>query len=270
MPELKNAIDVLKLTDKSNCRECGLPTCLAFSAAVINGAKQLENCPKLDGDTLSQYQGAVQERDSVERQAEKAMEEMQRQIESTDLKAAARRIGAPFENDRLTIQCLGKEVSIDAGGGISTDIHVNPWIVGPLFNYILASEGVETTGNWVPLRDLPGGQDWQPFFRQRCEKPCKKVADTNPDFFGDLISLFSGKKVENHYESDVSLVLHPLPKVPILICYWKADGDLPSDLNIFFDETAERNLIIDSIYVLGTGLVLMFEKIARNHGYELG
>ncbi|MFC1888251.1 DUF3786 domain-containing protein [Thermodesulfobacteriota bacterium] len=270
MPELKNAIDVLKLTDRSNCGECGLPTCLAFSAAVINGTKQLEDCPKLDEDTLSRYKGAVQERDSFERQSEQAMREMQEQIGSTDLEAAARRIGAPFEKSRLTIHCLGKKVSVDQQGGISTDIHVNPWIVGPLFNYILASEGVEPTGNWVPLRDLPGGKDWQAFFNQRCEKPCKKVADTNPDFFDDLISLFSGKKVENHYESDVSLVLYPLPKVPILICYWRADGDLPSDLNIFFDETAERNLIIDSIYTLGAGLVLMFEKIARNHGYELG
>ena len=61
-------------------------------------------------------------------------------------------------------------------------------------------------------------------------------------------------------------MLHPLPKVPILICYWRADGELPSDLNLFFDDTAEKNLPIEAIYTLATGLVIMFEKIAQTHG----
>ncbi|MBW2053577.1 MAG: Fe-S cluster protein, partial [Deltaproteobacteria bacterium] len=35
--------------------------------------------------------------------------------------------------------------------------------------------------------------------------------------------------------------------------------------HIFFDETAEDNLRIESIFALGTGLVRMFEKIALTH-----
>ncbi|MBW2172383.1 MAG: DUF3786 domain-containing protein, partial [Deltaproteobacteria bacterium] len=60
--------------------------------------------------------------------------------------------------------------------------------------------------------------------------------------------------------------LHPLPKVPILICYWKPDDGLESELNIFFDSTAEQNLNIESIFTLSTGLVRMLEKIALRHG----
>ncbi|MDY7035556.1 MAG: DUF3786 domain-containing protein, partial [Thermodesulfobacteriota bacterium] len=80
------------------------------------------------------------------------------------------------------------------------------------------------------------------------------------------IQVFSGKQVENHYQSDISLVLHPLPLVPMLICYWKPDDGLESDLNLFFDSTAEKNLNIESLYTLGTGLVKMFEKITLTHG----
>jgi hypothetical protein len=72
--------------------------------------------------------------------------------------------------------------------------------------------------------------------------------------------------VEQHYRADISLVLHPLPKVPILICYWKPDGELASNLNLFFDETAEENLNIESIYSMSVGLVIMFEKISLRHG----
>jgi hypothetical protein len=269
MPELNTVIDVLKLLEKSNCRECGSPTCLAFAAAVINGQKQLKDCPKLDEDTLARYDGQVQARESLERQSAEAIEQLKKQIAGIDLAAAAKRLGAPFSDGRIVIHCLGKKFSVDSDGAIVTDIHVHPWIAGPVLNYILHGAGDQPSGKWVPLRDLEGGKDWQKLFRQRCEKPCKEVADTNPDFFDDLIHLFNGKQVQNHYKSDVSLVLHPLPKVPILICYWRQDGDLPSDLNIFFDSTAEENLSIDSIYTLAVGLVMMFEKIARRHSHEL-
>ena len=81
-----------------------------------------------------------------------------------------------------------------------------------------------------------------------------------------MLHIFNGQKVENHYESDVSLVLYPLPRLPILICYWKPEDGLESSLNIFFDSTASDNLDVKFIYSLGTGLATMFEKIALRHG----
>jgi len=51
-----------------------------------------------------------------------------------------------------------------------------------------------------------------------------------------------------------------------MICYWKPEDDLASDLNIFFDSKAEENLNIESIFTLGTELVIMFEKLALRHG----
>ena len=41
---------------------------------------------------------------------------------------------------------------------------------------------------------------------------------------------------------------------------------LESSLNIFFDETADRNLPIESIYTLAAGLLNMFKKIVLTHG----
>ena len=110
------------------------------------------------------------------------------------------------------------------------------------------------------------GKSWAGLFSQRCEIPLKNVADNYTDLFNDMLHIFNGKQTEKYYESDISLVLHPLPKVPILICYWKPEDGLESDLNIFFDSTAEENLNIESIYSLGTGLVTMFEKISLRHG----
>ena len=52
----------------------------------------------------------------------------------------------------------------------------------------------------------------------------------------------------------------------MLICYWRPEDGMESDLNLFFDSTAEENLNIEPLYTLVAGLVIMFEKLALRHG----
>ena len=133
-------------------------------------------------------------------------------------------------------------------------------------NYVLNAKGTAPTGVWVPFRELSGGKNRYRLFEQRCEKGLKQLADSYPALFEDLMVLFNAKEVKDHYQADISLVLYPLPLMPILICYWKPEEEMASELNLFFDETAEENLNIQAIYTLGAGLVTMFEKIALKHG----
>jgi ArsR family metal-binding transcriptional regulator len=41
-------IEILKLLPKTNCKECGQPTCMVFAVQVAEGAKGPEDCPPLD------------------------------------------------------------------------------------------------------------------------------------------------------------------------------------------------------------------------------
>ena len=266
MDQFKNTMEIFKLLDKSNCRKCNKPTCLAFAAAVFQGQMRLDECPQLDRKVIEQHCGVTPNQMPLEQMQDESIENLKREIATIDLQLSAQRLGAQYSNEKLTIKCLGKDFSVDTKGNISTEIHVHSWIVLPVLNYILAGAGTPVSGKWVPFRELEGGKTWYRLFAQRCEKPLKKVADTYTDLFEDMIHLFNGKQVENHYSSDISLVLHPLPKVPLLICYWRPEDDLASDLNIFFDANAEENLNIESIYTLGAGLVIMFEKLALRHG----
>jgi len=268
MAQFKNTMEIFKLLDKSNCRKCYKPTCLAFAAAVFQGEKQLDECPHLEREIIEKYGGPAANHMTLVQEQEQAMERLKGKIATLDLGLAARRLGARFSDDKLTIKCLGKDFSVDTGGNITTDIHVHSWITIPVLNYILQGAGVPVSGKWIPFRELDGGKTWYRLFGQRCEKPLKKVADTYTDLFEDMIHLFNGRQVEKHYNADISLVLHPLPNVPLLICYWKPEDGLESSLNIFFDATAEENLNIESLYILGAGLVIMFEKLAVRHGIQ--
>ena len=266
MPQIQNTMEVFKLLEKSNCRLCEEATCLAFAASVFKGARQLAECPKLDPEIAARYGDGVEKLRTMEQDGEEALRKMQKEIAKVDLAEAAERLGGRYANGRLTLRILGKEFSVDQQGQFMTDIHVHGWIAGPVLAYILSGEGKPPSGNWVPLRELKGGRDWHLFFAQRCEKPMKAVADTYTDLFEDMVHLFNGRLVEEHFDADIGVVLHPLPKLPLLVCYWKPDEGMPSDLNLFFDDTAESNLRIEAIYTLGAGLSLMFEKIAQRHG----
>jgi ArsR family metal-binding transcriptional regulator len=40
-------LEILKLLPKTNCRECGQPTCMVFAALAAQGVKNEEDCPAL-------------------------------------------------------------------------------------------------------------------------------------------------------------------------------------------------------------------------------
>ena len=268
MSQLNNPMEIFKLLDKSNCRECNKATCLAFAAAVFKGQKQLNECPRLGRDIIERFGGKIKKGKAVEQDMEESVAKLKRKINEIDLSLSAQRLGAGFSDDKLTIKILGKDFSVDSTGNLLSDIHIHPWVAIPILNYIIDGAGMPVSGKWVPFRELKTGKTWYRLFGQRCEKPLKRVADTYTDLFEDMLHIFNGRQVANHYASDISLVLHPLPKVPILICYWNPEDGLESSLNIFFDSTAEDNLNIESIYALGAGLVIMFEKIALRHGAQ--
>jgi len=265
MSKLDNPIQLYKLLPKSNCRQCGLATCLAFAADVIKGQKRLNQCPHLEKNTLEELDGKIIRQATQEDQLKQALEPLKKEILKVDFAESANRLGAKFSGEKLTLKCLGKNFTVDQTGTVISDCHVNVWVTFPLLSYIINSAGKDPSGQWVPFRELSSETVWNSFFEQRVEKPLKKLIDTYPDFIEDLISTFSGKPVETSFSSDISLVLHPLPKVPVLICYKKPVEDIESKLNVFFDATAEDNLKIDSIYRLCAGLSVMFEKITARH-----
>jgi ArsR family metal-binding transcriptional regulator len=41
-------LNILKLLPKTNCKECGQPTCMVFAMLVTEGKKGPEDCPQLD------------------------------------------------------------------------------------------------------------------------------------------------------------------------------------------------------------------------------
>jgi len=265
MAKPENAMQIFSLLDKSNCRKCGEKTCLAFAGMVYQGRRSIYDCPVLDPDVAARFAPEKQQ-GNVDQAEDDSLEKLKQAVVNSDLKGAAARIGGRFSGERLTIKILGKDFGIDTQGNIFSDIHVNPWISGPFLIYVMNCQGSDVAGEWLSFRELRGGKERYPLFRKRCEEAMKRVADFNTDLFDDMTDLFQGRKVKNLFESDISVVLPVLPKVPLMICYWKKDEGMESSLNVFFDRTVDDNLGAEAAFTLGAGLTQMFERLALRHG----
>lgn len=52
-------IQIFKLTPKKNCKECGCPTCMAFSMKVASGALSVDKCPHMSDEAMAQLSAAT-------------------------------------------------------------------------------------------------------------------------------------------------------------------------------------------------------------------
>ena len=52
-------LDIFKLTPKKNCKECGFPTCMAFSMKVAAGAAEIDKCPYITDEAKAQLSEAT-------------------------------------------------------------------------------------------------------------------------------------------------------------------------------------------------------------------
>lgn len=269
MTTFANAMEIFKLLEKSNCRKCNEPTCLAFASKVFLGQKPLSACPALAPEVLARY-GSDQARAMPgEADWEKHMAGMKERLKGLDLEAAAQRTGGVFADGRLTLRIFGKPFSMDNSGRFITDIHVNPWLLSPVLTYVFDSKGVRDAGNWVAFREFENARELNGLFVKRTEEPLRKLADATPGLFEDLMILFDGKQVEQQFASDISLVLHPLPLIPMLICYWKPEDGMASEFHLFFDASASQNGGADMVFRLTAGIVAMIEKLSLTHRWQM-
>jgi hypothetical protein len=267
MALVKNAMEIFSILDKSNCRKCGEKTCLAFAGAVFLGKRRIEACPQVSKADIDRFSNESVSRKGAEEEQDQYIAFLTDAVVQLDYEEAARRTGALLEGGVLNVRVLGKKFGIGRDGSFSTNLHVIPWLVIPLLDYVKNCKGVPVSGDWISFRELTGGKEKYALFKKRGEDVLRDLADKYTDFFDDVIHMFEGKAVDKQFESDVSVVLFPFPLVPIMLCYWKPEDGLGSSLNLFFDKHVEKNLGADALFFLGTGLAQMFEKLADHHGF---
>ena len=67
MIKITNPFEIYSLLPQTNCGECALPNCLAFSAAVIKGWKKPADCPYIKTEDKERLTGSIGIREDFNR-----------------------------------------------------------------------------------------------------------------------------------------------------------------------------------------------------------
>lgn len=258
-----NPLEIYKLLDKSNCRECGRPSCMAFALSVAGGDVSIGECPHLERDVAEQIAANV-ENAARQEGMEAPVNALREKVAGLDFHGIARKLGATVSDGKLLMSCLGKDFFVDGKGRVESECHVNPWVEGMLLHYCASAGEGKRGGRWVPMEELRGGKTVAPYFARRCEEPLKAIADAHGDIFFDLLAMFGGRPAEG-FSADRALVIQPLPKVPFLVLYWRPEEAFESKLKVLLDSGADTYLSPEVITAVGRGIVEMFQKIISRH-----
>ena len=263
-----STLDILNLLEKSNCRECGVPTCMAFAALVYQGQRSIGECPRLAPEVVKRVEGRLPDRDRAEDMGQEALDKLLARFKEGfgGLAGRAEKLGGWMRDQRLAFHCLGKLFEVDSQGGLHSECHQNPWLYVPLLSYVLDSAAEEPAGDWVRFEELKGVSAWVRFFEHSCHKPILELTEEDPDLILDILHLFAAEENLAGFEADSTFLLRPLPKVPFLFTYQPPEEEFPASVSVLLDRTAEVNLDPESLFRLGHGMAQMFKKIAVRHG----
>ncbi len=247
-----NTIEVYKKLPGKNCGQCPEKTCMAFALSLVKGGTDVGNCPYLEAAVAEELRGAkgVDWRESL-------ISNLKEEVSRLDFPLCAGGIGAELVDGSMKISCLGMDFLVSPEGDITTRGYINPWIKILLLHYIRTGGRGEPSGRWVSFSELKAGRVKASSFNRDCEEPLRELLDHDIARTGAMLSRLGAEETVSE-SADHAWRLQALPKVPVLILYWKEDKDLDvmgsSMCRILFDGSADRFLDVESLIFLLEGL----------------
>lgn len=262
-------LELVKLTPRSNCGDCGHPACLAFAVAVTKAGEDPGKCPYLEGSLLGVGslgakfgQGGDVSQLGVEKDLA-LVAYLKEKIRSTDFGVLASAIDSIWtgpERDSLLFSFLGRGVELSHGGVLIDGKEVeDPREQILLYNYVSLGGGLPPREDWVGMESLPNSLSKVRTLSVYCEE---RIAQ----HFAGKVALLQeaaeglGAVVRESHDSSCSatFMVAALPRLPLLVLMWdeeKEDG-FPAKVKVLFDRQVNDFLDIES-------LVFVCERMAE-------
>ena len=150
-----------------------------------------------------------------------------------------------------SLEFLGYVVDLDLGSVYDRVKcrHLNePESLYLLLDHYSKAKPVESAGNLVVFRDLPGGYAYEGAFVERAVSPVSEIFASKAEAFVESAEVLGG--VRRHY-GDFSVEIPALPRIPLTYVMWTGDEELQPSANILFDASAGNYLPTEDLAVLG-------------------
>ncbi|QJA06618.1 DUF3786 domain-containing protein [Thermosulfurimonas marina] len=254
-------LEIVKHLPRTNCGECGQPSCLAFAVALSAGKVRPEACPYFPGDLARGLSGKV--RPEVADQTLAILREVKAAVQKIDLKARAEAFGGRFEGGRLLLAYLDGEVALDAEKAERLDGEsLDPRDQILLYNYVRFGRGTPLSGKFVGLEAFPHSVSKVATLRRYAEEPLARALETQEERLREALSRFRIRKLEER--ADLAVEVWVLPRVPLRIHFWRGEAEegLPGEVKILYDQQAPEYLDLESLVFCAERLVERWLEMA--------
>ncbi len=252
-----------KILPKTNCRECGFPTCLAFASMVVSEKHPLKNCPHIPPDVLARCEKELAEQYAegkwLKRDlAEEALKWAKRRAASMELAELPGRIGGDVvtteSGKMLKLPYFSEHILIDErtvtrldGSELSRLEQVF------VFNHLAQGGCSEPRGNWKGFIEFPNTVSKAVTMKGQVEDPLvERFTGKKEELLQKALALGAIQVPELGGSADVSVRFAPLPRVPVILLFWDVlpGEDFEPQAKMMFDETVTEHLDIESIVFL--------------------
>lgn len=186
------------------------------------------------------------------------------QISKIDFRIIADKLGASISNDEMIIPFLGQAYKISSQG-ILNPVGKKPAysVCVVLCKYILLCPTHDPTkDDWVAFKDFKDAAPLVTSFSNTTERAIAKEFSGRIDTLASACKSLGGFQAEAELSYDLIIMLHPLPKVPVLLLFNDADDEFPADCKVLFERRAEHYLDMECLAILGNILADYLKRAA--------
>jgi len=255
-----------KVLPKTNCRDCGFLTCLAFAGMVVSEKHPLKNCPHIDPEILESAQKELEQQYKEGRwlkkdMAKEALEWAKTKTASMQLPDIAERTGGKLVSTEdgssaIILPCFNKKLVItkncvrDISGSELTRNEQT-------FVYIHMAQGgtSQPSGKMKSFKEFPNTVSKVTSMKAHIEQPLSRFFSGHPDKLRNACEKSGGRDVSFQYDScDLAFEFAAFPKIPVVLLFWDENDGFEAQVRLLFDETITDHLDVESIMFLSEHL----------------
>jgi hypothetical protein len=260
-------IELYKELPKTNCGDCGHPSCLAFATQVVGYGQDLRNCSHLDEATLQELSGIIQGQREDGTYVKKENHEITRdhlrnKIRDHDFKGIASGLGATYLDDNgleaLEIKYFDRVIKMTYTGIKDEESQeFDSWDEVLLYNYVYFSGSKPLSHEWVGMEAFPNSLPKRAALEDGCHRRiCEFFAGAKNELERACQEL-QGARLADGHSADLAFQFRPLPKMPLFLLFWDEDREegFEARAKVLFDASAMEYLDLE-------GLTFVAEKLA--------
>ncbi|ABW67339.1 DUF3786 domain-containing protein [Desulfosudis oleivorans] len=263
-----SVLDLYKdVLPKTNCGNCGFPTCMAFAGMVVSEKHPIGNCPHLLPETVSACEKELQTqydagkwlkknpaRDALqwarERSASMAIEDLQERIGGTLVRHGSQTaLALPYFAG--TILILPDRIIQQDGE------ELNMWEQVFIYNHLAQNGSALPSGHWKGFGEFPNTISKIKNMKAQVETPLADTFKGRVDMLLVAARILGGRDMTAETGSaDAAILFAPLPRVPVMLMFWDAEEaeGFAAEARLLFDKTVTEHLDIESILFLSERL----------------